>query len=211
MNDLDILKRASSGNIADALDRVGRAGILPQAIKPVASKASVYGRIITLGIAPAQPDDKPLPHLFSLLDGAAPGDIVVVAAQGLVEYAFFGDLLSAACVARGILAAVIDGGSRDTGSVRDMNFSLFSRGTTPTAFIGHYIFSAPNEPVEVGGVPVKMGDLFFGDEDGAVVIAAEAVDEVLATVRDVVEREEQVMARLKSGVRIADAWDDSVR
>ena len=55
------------------------------------------------------------------------------------------------------------------------------------------------EPVEVGGATIRQGDVVVLDTDGAAVIPAERVDEVLAAARARAEKETVKRAKLDAG------------
>ena len=61
-------------------------------------------------------------------------------------------------------------------------------------------------PVEIGGVPVKPGDLIVGDEDGIVVIPRESLDALLEKVKllfDIEAAMQQAIQRGASGTEIS--------
>jgi 4-hydroxy-4-methyl-2-oxoglutarate aldolase len=58
---------------------------------------------------------------------------------------------------------------------------------------------AIDEPVEVGGAEIRPGDTVVLDEDGAVVVRAERLDEVLEATRDRALREVDKRAKLSEG------------
>ena len=55
------------------------------------------------------------------------------------------------------------------------------------------------EPVQVGGATIRQGDAVVLDTDGAVVVEAERIDEVLAAARERAEREREKRAKLQAG------------
>jgi 4-hydroxy-4-methyl-2-oxoglutarate aldolase len=56
-----------------------------------------------------------------------------------------------------------------------------------------------DEPVEVGGTPVRAGDYVVLDADGGAVVAAQRVDEVLAASLEREQKERVKRARLQAG------------
>jgi 4-hydroxy-4-methyl-2-oxoglutarate aldolase len=55
------------------------------------------------------------------------------------------------------------------------------------------------EPVEVAGATIRQGDVVVLDADGAVVVARERAEEVLAAARERAERERVKRAQLEQG------------
>ncbi|MGO4751131.1 transferase, partial [Streptomyces sp. 2MCAF27] len=102
--------------------------------------------------------------------------------------------------ARGVVAMVLDGAARDVEVLAEMGFPVWARAVTPA---GPYKFGPGRvgEPVAVGGVVCRTGDLVAADGDGVVVVPADRAVSVLAAAREV-EAEE---ARRRSSIRAAAA------
>lgn len=60
--------------------------------------------------------------------------------------------------------------------------------------------------VRIGEVTVNHGDLVVGDMDGVVVVPGEIVADVLARARERVEKERQIIERLRAGERTLDIF-----
>jgi regulator of RNase E activity RraA len=65
--------------------------------------------------------------------------------------------------------------------------------------------AAVGEPVAIGGVQVRVGDLLLGDQDGVLVIARESEEEVLTIALEIAGREEKILAKALAGATIAEA------
>ena len=117
------------------------------------------------------------------LDVAEPGDVVVVDAGGSSMNAVLGDLVSMKAKHRGIAGFVIDGMVRDLPGIRELDFPVFARGTTPIGPL-HRGPGEINYPICCGGVVVKAGDVVVADAAGVVVvpqaIVADLVDRLAA-------------------------------
>ena len=127
-----------------------------------------------------------------------PGEVLVVDAGGSRDFGHFGDLLATCCQYRGCVGVVIDGSVRDTQELRKMEFPVFCTGTNPTRASR----SEPGEiniAVKVGGVSVAPGDIIVADEDGVVVIAADAGARLAAAAAEVERKEEEMRARILQG------------
>jgi 4-hydroxy-4-methyl-2-oxoglutarate aldolase len=98
------------------------------------------------------------------IDLALPGDVLVVAAGGVTDYACFGDGTAQRMMLKGMAGAVVDGSTRDARFLRQLAFPTFVRGVTPRNY--HYPVSAEygavNVSVVCGGVLVEPGDVILG-------------------------------------------------
>ena len=117
--------------------------------------------------------------MLDAIDSAPKGSVYVMVLEDGLDYAGMGALMSTAMKARGLTAAVVDGGVRDTPQLARLQFPVFSRGTVPSTTINHYRFAGGNIPVKCAGVMVSPGDIIVADEDGVVVVPKAKAAEVL--------------------------------
>jgi regulator of RNase E activity RraA len=61
------------------------------------------------------------------------------------------------------------------------------------------------QPVSLGDVQVRQGDILVGDADGIVVVPQSREDEVLETARSIEEAEQAIEAETAKGTRLDDA------
>src|SRR5260370_39462765 len=98
----------------------GRSGALTSRIKPIYPGMRACGPALTVSCHPG--DNMMLITAISL---AKPGDVLVVSAGDHPEQGGFGEVLSTACVAKGIVGLVTDAGVRDGPAARDTGVQLF--------------------------------------------------------------------------------------
>ncbi len=129
---------------------------------------------------------------------APPGRALVVDVDIERELGYWGEVLTTAAQARGIVGLVIDGGVRDVAALEAHGFPVFSTGIAlPGA--SKKLPGAVGEPIDVGDVEVRDGDWVVGDADGVTAIAAERLDEVIAAARARADREARFFDALRSG------------
>jgi 4-hydroxy-4-methyl-2-oxoglutarate aldolase len=126
------------------------------------------------------------------------GVVLVAATQASVETAIWGEVLTVAAIARGVLGLVTDGAVRDVGSIRRLGFPVFAAQTTPVGSAKR-IPGQLAVPVELAGVKVVPDDWVIADEDGVVVVPAGELKETLAAANDRRQTEADLVQRIRSG------------
>jgi 4-hydroxy-4-methyl-2-oxoglutarate aldolase len=140
----------------------GCSGALTSRIKPIYRGMRACGPAFTVGCHPG--DNVMLTTAISL---AKPGDVLVVSAGDHPEQDGFGEVLATACVAKGIAGLVTDAGVRDGPAVRNTGFHVFSYGLCMKGTVKERL-GYINQPVVIGGIAVRPGDIVSADDDGAV-------------------------------------------
>lgn len=110
---------------------------------------------------------------------AQPGDVVVIDVGGRIDVATWGETYSVQAQARGVAGLVVNGAVRDSARIRRAGFPTFCRGFSPIASRWDLETVALNEPVTIGGVLIRPGDLIYADADGLLAIPREHAGAVL--------------------------------
>jgi 4-hydroxy-4-methyl-2-oxoglutarate aldolase len=190
--------------LADVMDELGRRNqTLPHDIRPIYDEAEVAGRAATMRTTvveevPAEPHKL----LLELLDALEPGEVIVCTTGGSMHAAVWGELLSTKALSSGGRGAIIDGPTRDSWGIVNMRFPVFASGSTPADSKGRIEVAEIRVPIEIGGVPVRNGDLVVGDRDGCVVVPQEIETEVVERAIARVEAENTVRDLLLEGASI---------
>ncbi len=193
------LSKASTGNIADAVDEAtGQRGFMYHDMKPV-FKAKIIGPAATAALCRILKHDKrEYPNYqLEILDEAEPGSVLVYVLEDGLETAGIGNLMATAGKVRGLAGAVIDGGARDTEEIEAIDFPVFSRSITPATSVGRYFSVSKQVPVMCAGVLVRPGDYIVGDRDGVVVVPNEKVGEVIRLIREYDQKESKMVPIIK--------------
>jgi regulator of RNase E activity RraA len=196
---LQAFARASTGNVADAVDEAtGQRGFMSPDMKPVFT-AKVAGPAVTVLMRRRLLTDKrEYPNLqIQALDEAAPGSVVVEVLEDGLDIAGVGNLMATAAKVRGVAAMVVDGGARDAEELEAIGFPVWSRSLTPASSVGRYVPVAKNVPVVCGGVTVRAGDWIVGDRTGVVVVPVEALPRVLDLLRQYDEKETKMVPLIR--------------
>jgi regulator of RNase E activity RraA len=198
-----------SAVIADALDTVGaRHQIMRHDIRPVYSMAIVVGRALTvLSVDVYDMPVEPYKLEMEAVDSLESGQVLVVQTNGSTRSSFWGELLSTAARARGARGAVIDGFTRDTLAIIEMQFPVFVRGIAPYDSKGRSDVIAYDVPIQCGDVTVNPGDIIFGDYDGLVVIPRDIESQVIEAAFEKAHGEKKVKQALTNGMSVTEAFE----
>jgi RraA family protein len=187
----ELIKSFSGIPVANIGDCINRMSCIDARIRPL-NNASLLGTAFTVK---TRPGDNLLLH--KAIDMAAPGDVIVVDAQGDTTNSITGELMITWMQGRGLAGLIIDGAIRDIGAIKEMDFPVYALGVQPK---GPYK-DGPGEinvPVCCGGVVIKPGDILVGDEDGVVVIDSQDAPEILEKARAIVAKEVGMMESIKN-------------
>jgi 4-hydroxy-4-methyl-2-oxoglutarate aldolase len=197
--------------VSDALDRLGlRAQSLGWDIVPLNGTGVLAGRAYTARAEPpAAPPAVRYRGLLAALDGIGAGEVFVLASGRSDTTAFWGDLCSTACLARGAVGAITDGLARDLVALRQLGdgFPVFARGTVPYDIHLRYEIVEHGSPVWIDGVEIAPGALLVADADGVVVVPPAAEEEVLRLVAAKAEGEDLFRAAVREGMAPSAAFE----
>lgn len=170
-------------------------------LNPPGRQPRLFGRAVTALCEP--PDFGAVLHA---LQEVGSGDVLVIAANGMREFAMIGEILGGFLRARGASGIVCDGAVRDVASLADLkDFAVFARHITPRGPSGGER-GAVNVPVVIGGVRVSPGDLILGDDDGLVALTPADQRERIGAAQAKVAKEAEWIAALAAGRKVADVF-----
>jgi regulator of RNase E activity RraA len=196
--------------LSDCLDQVGfRHQALAPRIRPLDEARVMVGRARTaafMEVYHVETGTNPYELEIALIDSLRPGEIPVFACSNPARVAPWGELLSTASRARGAAGAVMDGCVRDIKGIKAMGFPVFHGGIAPLDSKGRGKVMAIDVPIECAGVPIKSGDLIFGDADGVVAIPHHIETEVLRLAFDKVSGERETLKELARGDKLGDVF-----
>lgn len=201
--DPGLIARARALPSATVHEAGGRVGALPPAIKPVHPSMKLCGPAVTVH----SPGGDNL-WIHRALYVAKPGDVLVVYANEVHDYGYWGEIMSTAAQVRGLGGLVIAGGVRDIDLLERIGFPVFAtglciRGTGKDHLARGWV----NHPVLMGDITVHAGDLVLGDRDGVVVIGRERAAEVVQAAEQREAKEADVLKRIAAGERTLEVYN----
>lgn len=168
----------------------------------------LVGRAFTLRFVPAR-EDLATPESWSspistraAIEAMPEGCIAVVDAMGNTDAGIFGDILCARMKKRGIAGLVTDGVVRDLAGVLATGLPVWCRGTAAPPSVAALTFVNWQEPIACGGVAVFPNDVVVVDEDGAVLIPAAMLDDVVALAVEQERLESWIMQEVENGAAL---------
>ena len=187
---MNSLKELSTGMIADALLISGiNGGVM--GVRPARGfeDAKIVGPAVTVLFSPPRPGEKTFTN-YEVIRNADPGSVLVIDGKGFDGH-FTGDNQAACAKKQGLAAVVVDGGARDLGGFRQAEMPLYCRGSATRDKPAEFKITAFDVTVEIGGVPVRPGDIIVADEDGVVVVPGDFLDGLMENLKiiNTVERE----------------------
>ena len=205
----EALESVTTATLTTVLLKKGLRNVWIRGAHPVGAAAAAHhraGRAFTLRFVPAR-EDLATPASWAspistraAIEAMPPGAIAVVDAMGTTDAGIFGDILCARMAQRGVAALVSDGVVRDLAGVLATGLPVWCQGTAAPASVAGLTFVAWQETIGCGGVAVLPNDVIVADGDGAVVIPAALLDEVLESALEQERLEGWIMREVEGGV-----------
>ncbi|MCZ2496481.1 ribonuclease activity regulator RraA [Xylophilus sp. Kf1] len=181
------LRKISTATLTTVLLKHGLRNVWLRGTRPIAAgQPRLVGRAFTLRFVPAR-EDLATPASWAspistraAIEAMPAGCIAVVGALGVTDAGIFGDILCARMQKRGVAALVTDGVVRDLEGVLGTGLPVWCQGTAAPPSVAGLTFVGWQEAIDCGGVAVFPNDVIVVDQDGAVLIPAAMLEEVVA-------------------------------
>jgi regulator of RNase E activity RraA len=208
-NMIETAKRVSTATVTTVLLKKGLRNVWMRGTRPLRpEQPRMAGPAFTLRFVPAR-EDLATPASWAspistraAIEAMPEGAIAVADAMGVTDAGIFGDILSARMVKRGVAALVTDGVVRDVAGVLGTGLAIWCNGVAAPPSVAGLTFVGWQEPIACGGVAVFPGDLVLTDDDGAVVIPAALVGEVLVEAVEQERMETWIMEEVGRGAAL---------
>ncbi len=202
--------------VGDVMDMMGYTHqFLSPTIQPLRQDMVAIGRAMPVleadddgGEGPGRKNplfNQPFGLMLAALDDLKRNEIYVCAGSS-PRYALWGELMSTCAINQGAVGAVMDGYSRDTRGILELNFPVFSYGRyaqdqRPRGKVLDFRCT-----IQMNGVTIAPGDIVFGDMDGVCVIPRAAEKEVLSDAFKKAEGEKTVKKAIEAGMGALEAF-----
>jgi regulator of RNase E activity RraA len=202
------LESLYSAVVCDVLDGLGHPRqALAAHIRPLTPARKIAGRVFPARAEPVHAvPARPYELEIAAVESMTRGDVLVVDAQDDRSCGFWGELLTTACLYKGVRGVVMSACTRDLWKIKELDFPVFGIGHHPADSKGRADIVAIGEPVTIAGVRAKRGDWILGDEDGVVVIPSEVAAEAIRLAQEKASGENVVRAELARGMPMGEAF-----
>jgi 4-hydroxy-4-methyl-2-oxoglutarate aldolase len=176
---------------------------MPSAIKPISPSLRLCGSVVTVH---GPGGDNLWLHRAIYL--AEPGDVLIVSVSGVYDYGYWGEIMSAAALARGLGGLVIDGCVRDGAMLAEAGPPIFARGLCMRGTgkdFGAQGFI--NFPTRFDTLIVHPGDLVVGDGDGVLVLPRASAAQIVEAAHDREAKEAAIVRRIAGGERTLELYN----
>lgn len=206
---VETLSTVTTATLTTVLLKKGLRNVWLRGARPLRpDQPRFVGRAFTLRFVPAR-EDLATPESWSspistraAIEAMPAGCIAVVDAMGVADAGIFGDILCARMARRGVAALVTDGVVRDVAGVLGTGLPVWCRGAAAPPSVAGLTFVAWQQPIGCGGVAVFPNDVIVADADGAVLIPAAVLDDVIAQSLEQERLEAWIMREVEQGAAL---------
>ncbi len=206
---VETLSKVTTATLTTLLLKKGLRNVWMRGTRPIREgQGRRVGRAFTLRFVPAR-EDLATPESWSsprstraAIEAMPEGCIAVVDAMGVTDAGIFGDILSSRMAKRGVAGLVTDGVLRDLAGVLTSGLPVWCQGAAAPPSVAGLTFANWGEPIGCGGVAVFPDDVVVADDDGAVVIPAAFVSDLLQTAPEQERMEGWIMGEVERGVAL---------
>ncbi len=199
-------KALYTGLVYDACEHFGLSGrAMSGGIYPLNPAMQVAGPAFTVRmVSTPSRDTKTHDIRLAMLRDMTPGCVQVRDTQNNRNCGQFGEISATAARAAGCTGAVIDGSTRDSVKLLEMEFPTFCRFRNPAEAFGRIMAVEYQAPIFVNGIDgqlvVQPGDYIFGDNDGVVIVPKDDTLRVLELAEEWCQGEAKSRADMAAGL-----------
>lgn len=202
---LDRLAALETGQLSDVLDEAGLPNnVLTSALRPLDGRGRMVGVAVCARGEPhvrTREQRSPPPALERAI---GPHSIVLIETGSFASGSCVGGLMAYSFKRHGCAGLVVDGAVRDSAEIQELGLTTWCRVVTPVNGSRRWGLVEVGQPIRlpgIGGPPVVVtpGDYVVADDDGIVVIPANAASSIVADTEELVRIERRIADGLRAG------------
>ena len=189
----DAIAELAALGSATVYEAGGRRGYVDLDLIQILAGSRVAGpaRTVTCG-----QDDNLMVH--AAMAEVQPGEVLVLTMPEPRPVGIVGDLLATQAKAHGAAGLLIDATVRDIDTLAELGLPIWARWVRVKVATKD-VAGSIGEPVQVGGATIRQCDIVVMDADGAAVVEAERVEDVLEASRKREDHERVKRIKLQAG------------
>jgi regulator of RNase E activity RraA len=206
---IEAARQVSSATFTTVMLKKGLRNTWMRGTKPVRpGQKRVVGRAFTLRFLPMR-EDMATPESWAAARSTRaaieemPADCICVTdARGVTHAGIFGDILCARMQQRGVAGLITDGAVRDVAGIIATHLPVWCAGVASPASVAGLTFAGWQESIGCGGVAIFPDDVVVADDDGAVVVPAALLEDVLKVASEQERFEAWIIKEVEKGLAL---------
>ncbi|MCC6354363.1 MAG: RraA family protein [Verrucomicrobiae bacterium] len=175
---------------------------LPGHLRPLRDSDVVAGIAFTVKSSPNVMIRGEMSFRTKMLDDMGEDHFVVWDTSNDEKATLWGGVMTATAHGKGVRAACIDGGIRDTKQIMERPFPVYYKHRIPNGSLGRCLITHYQVPVKIGDVVIRPGDVIFADIDGVVCVPRDIAFDVLARAEEIRANEKTIFGWVAEGQSI---------
>lgn len=175
---------------------------LPGYLRPLRDSDIAAGIAFTVKSAPNVKITGEMTFRTQMMDEMHEDSYVVWDTSGDEKATLWGGVMTATAYGKGVRAACIDGGIRDTKQILEKPFPVHYKYRIPNGSLGRCLITHYQIPIKIGDVTIKPGDIVFSDLDGVVCIPRDIAYDVLVRAEEIRANEKKIFGWVAEGQSI---------
>jgi len=175
---------------------------LPHRIKPLREYKTVAGFAFTVKSAPNTLITGEMGYRSQMLDEMKEDTFVIYDTSNDEASTSWGGVMTATAKGKGVKAACIDGGIRDTHQITEAHFPVFYKYRSSNGSLGRCLITHFQIPIQIDQVFIRPGDVVLGDVDGVLVVPRSIAYQVLLRAEEIKANEKKIFGWVKEGQTI---------
>jgi 4-hydroxy-4-methyl-2-oxoglutarate aldolase len=189
----DTMQQFAELGVATIYEAAGRRGLLDISLTQIIPGSRVAGPARTVRCGQG---DNLMVH--AVMEQVRPGEVLVLTMPDPEPVALVGELLATQAHVQQAAALLIDASVRDITELQMLGLPIWTRWIRVRGATKHLVGTI-NEPITAGGTTIAAGDIVVLDADGAVAVASQQADHVLAAAVARQQRETALREKLRAG------------